>query len=108
MLVRRRKVTSLARKIGVANVVQIGPGGITVEALLAEPASPNCSLPEETDLSAMFFTGGTTGVPKGANHIHRGHMAFCYGVAATGRSRWTRSVSSMSRRCFTSGASASR
>jgi long-chain acyl-CoA synthetase len=76
------KAGALARKIGVANVVQVGPGGTTVEALLAEPVAA-LPLPEETDLSAMFFTGGTTGIPKGANHVHRGHMAFCYGVAAT-------------------------
>ena len=30
----------------------------------------------------MFFTGGTTGLPKGADHRHRNLMAFCYGVAA--------------------------
>jgi long-chain acyl-CoA synthetase len=76
------KAAALARKIGVANVVQIGPGGTNVEALLAGPAIP-LPLPEPTDLSAMFFTGGTTGIPKGANHMHRAHMAFCYGVADT-------------------------
>jgi len=76
------KARSLAQKIGIVNVVQIGPGGLTVEALLAEPATP-LLLPEPTDLSAMFFTGGTTGIPKGANHVHRAHMAFCYGIAAT-------------------------
>jgi long-chain acyl-CoA synthetase len=75
------KAAALARKIGVAHVMQIGPGGVTAEQLLAKPrvALP---LPEEGDLSAMFFTGGTTGVPKGANHTHLSLMAYCYGVVA--------------------------
>ena len=25
----------------------------------------------------MFFTGGTTGLPKGAEHTHRTTVAFC-------------------------------
>ncbi|MGZ5827569.1 MAG: AMP-binding protein [Xanthobacteraceae bacterium] len=75
------KVAALAKKIGVTNVIQIGAGGITAEDLLAKP-SVALSLPEESDLSAMFFTGGTTGVPKAANHTDLSLMAYCYGVVA--------------------------
>ncbi len=64
-----------------AGIVVLGPGGITVEQLLAEPAK-ELPLPQPDDLCAMFFTGGTTGLPKGADHRHRNLMAFCYGVAA--------------------------
>jgi long-chain acyl-CoA synthetase len=39
-------------------------------------------LPAPEDPSLIFFTGGTTGVPKGASHIHRNEMAFCYETAA--------------------------
>jgi long-chain acyl-CoA synthetase len=75
------KSTALARKIGVVHVVQLGPGGITVEDLLAKPRVA-LLLPEESDFSTMFFTGGTTGVPKGANHTHLSLMAYCYGIVA--------------------------
>jgi long-chain acyl-CoA synthetase len=75
------KVHALAKKIGVANVLQLGAGGITAEALLAKPRR-DLPLPGENDLCAMFFTGGTTGFPKGANHTHLSLMAYCYGVAA--------------------------
>jgi long-chain acyl-CoA synthetase len=75
------KAATLAKKIGIAKVLQIGPGGITAEDLLASPPV-TLTLPKEDDLSAMFFTGGTTGLPKAANHTHRSLMAYCYGVAA--------------------------
>jgi long-chain acyl-CoA synthetase len=39
-------------------------------------------LPEAEGRCALFFTGGTTGLPKGAEHRHGNLMAFCYGVAA--------------------------
>jgi long-chain acyl-CoA synthetase len=34
-------------------------------------------LPDKDDHAMMFFTGGTTGLPKGAEHRHRNIMAFC-------------------------------
>ena len=34
-------------------------------------------LPAADDYAMMFFTGGTTGLPKGAEHRHRHIMAFC-------------------------------
>src|SRR5262245_44399928 len=36
-------------------------------------------LPEPGDRCSMFFTGGTTGIPKAAEHTHRTTMAFCRG-----------------------------
>jgi long-chain acyl-CoA synthetase len=74
------KAATLGRKLGIAQIIQVGPGGITAEELLRMPPG-DLPLPEQDDLSAMFFTGGTTGVPKGANHTHFSLMAFCYGVA---------------------------
>jgi long-chain acyl-CoA synthetase len=59
----------------------LGPDGVTVEQLLSMPASA-LPLPEPDDLCALFFTGGTTGLPKGAEHRHANLMAFCYAVAA--------------------------
>jgi long-chain acyl-CoA synthetase len=71
----------LAQFIGQPNVVVLGTQGTTVEQLLAAPAA-TLPLPEPDDLCALFFTGGTTGLPKGAEHRHANLMAFCYGVAA--------------------------
>jgi long-chain acyl-CoA synthetase len=69
------------RLAGSAEIIIVGANGITLEALLSEPAAP-LPLPEPEDLCALFFTGGTTGLPKGADHRHKNLMAFCYGVAA--------------------------
>ena len=33
--------------------------------------------PEPDDPSVLYFTGGTTGIPKGAGHRHRNDMAWC-------------------------------
>ena len=70
-----------AQGLGISHVVTLGPGGITIDELLAKP---RCALPlpEPGDLSALFFTGGTTGLPKGANHTHDSLMAYCYGTVA--------------------------
>ena len=70
----------LADLIGGAEILVLGLGGITTEDLLAATAAA-LPLPEPDDLCAMFFTGGTTGLPKGANHRHRNLMAYCYGTA---------------------------
>jgi long-chain acyl-CoA synthetase len=71
----------LARLVGDAKVIVLGPDGVSIDALLGAPATA-LPLPEPDDLCAMFFTGGTTGLPKGAEHRHAGLMAFCYGVAS--------------------------
>ena len=71
----------LAQLVGGAKVIVVGADEITLDRLLSEPAAP-LPLPEPDDLCALFFTGGTTGLPKGAEHRHRNLMAFCYGVAA--------------------------
>ena len=59
-------------------VMMIGDGGIDpwdwVDDLASELPS---QLPEPSDRCSMFFTGGTTGLPKGAEHIHSGNIAFC-------------------------------
>jgi long-chain acyl-CoA synthetase len=69
------------RLAGSAEIIIVGTKGITLDALLSEPAAP-LPLPEPEDLCALFFTGGTTGLPKGADHRHKNLMAFCYSVAA--------------------------
>jgi long-chain acyl-CoA synthetase len=75
------RAKTLAQLAGQPIVIVLGPGGVTVEQLLSAPATA-LPLPEPDDLCALFFTGGTTGLPKGAEHRHSNLMAFCYGVAA--------------------------
>jgi long-chain acyl-CoA synthetase len=70
-----------AQRVGIAHVLTLGPGGITIDELLAKPRRA-LPLPAPGDLSALFFTGGTTGLPKGANHTHDSLMAYCYGIVA--------------------------
>jgi long-chain acyl-CoA synthetase len=72
------RAEALAGQAGIANVLVLGTGDVA--ALLGAPES-EMPLPANDDYSAMFFTGGTTGVPKGAPHTHKSLMAYCHGVA---------------------------
>jgi long-chain acyl-CoA synthetase len=71
-------VTALAGRLGNAQVEIVGDGGLDVWAWADDPG---CRLPEvlpdPDDRCSMFFTGGTTGLPKGAEHTHRTTVAFC-------------------------------
>lgn len=66
----------LAPEAGATHVIVLGEGGERIEPLAANEslALPE-PLPRPGDLAAMFFTGGTTGVPKAAQHRHEGLMA---------------------------------
>jgi long-chain acyl-CoA synthetase len=65
----------LARESGAAHVVVLGEGGERIEPWADARLSLPEPLPAPRDLAAMFFTGGTTGVPKAAQHRHEGLMA---------------------------------
>ena len=80
------KARALAARFGIAHVAILGAGGIDIgdwaddEGLdLPQP------LPSADDAAAMFFTGGTTGVPKGAEHIHAMMILFCRQMATVWR-----------------------
>jgi long-chain acyl-CoA synthetase len=75
------RARTLAQLVGGAKVIVAGADDLTLDRLLAYPAGL-LPLPEQDDLCALFFTGGTTGLPKGAEHRHRNLMAYCYSVAA--------------------------
>jgi long-chain acyl-CoA synthetase len=75
------RATQLGDMVGNVKVVVVGPGGISLDELLSGSAEP-LLLPKPNDLSVIFFTGGTTGLPKGADHRHSGLMAFCYATTA--------------------------
>jgi long-chain acyl-CoA synthetase len=57
---------------------RIAPIAETIGAWMAEGSDelPR-PLPSPDDHAMMFFTGGTTGLPKGAEHRHHNIMAFC-------------------------------
>ena len=66
----------LAGEAGAAHVVVLGEGGERIEPWAADRSLTLPEpLPRPGDLAAMFFTGGTTGVPKAAQHRHEGLMA---------------------------------
>jgi len=69
------RAKKLAGEAGVAEVIVLGEGGERIEPWAAAGLELPEPLPRPGDLAAMFFTGGTTGVPKAAQHRHEGLMA---------------------------------
>ena len=72
------RISKAAEQIGVRHVIVVGEGQDTVASWIRDGAAglPH-PLPDANDYAMMFFTGGTTGLPKGAEHRHRNIMAFC-------------------------------
>jgi long-chain acyl-CoA synthetase len=72
------RVSRFAENLGVPHVLVAGEAGESVEQWIEEGSEglPQ-PLPQSEDHAMMFFTGGTTGLPKGAEHRHRHIMAFC-------------------------------
>ena len=72
----RDKAHAVAEKIGIKHVVTAGAAGESLSQwtgdarLDARPAQ----MPRADDLALSIFTGGTTGIPKGIDHTHRGLM----------------------------------
>jgi long-chain acyl-CoA synthetase len=74
----RERVSRFAEKAGVPHVLVVGEAGNTLTEWMEDghEGLPQ-PLPKSEDQAMMFFTGGTTGLPKGAEHRHRHIMAFC-------------------------------
>lgn len=72
------RVSRIAEAHGVQHVLVVGEGSNTLTSWISdgEAGLPH-PLPDADDHAMMFFTGGTTGLPKGAEHRHRQIMAFC-------------------------------
>jgi long-chain acyl-CoA synthetase len=70
--------TAVAAEAGIPHVAVWGRDGLDL-ALWIDNSSLRLPEPKPgpDDPSVLFFTGGTTGVPKGAGHRHRNDMAWC-------------------------------
>lgn len=77
------RTAALASSVGCDHVEVVGEKGVDIWAWTDDPS---CRLPDELpapdDRASVFFTGGTTGLPKGAEHTHRTTVAFCRAVAS--------------------------
>jgi long-chain acyl-CoA synthetase len=73
-----QRVRKFSNIMGIGHVIVAGSAGETLEDWTADGSAGFAApLPQPDDDAMMFFTGGTTGVPKGAEHRHRTIMAFC-------------------------------
>ena len=72
------RLSKFAAAMGIPHVLVAGEGSNTIASWISEGSEglPQ-PLPHADDYAMMFFTGGTTGLPKGAEHRHRHIMAFC-------------------------------
>lgn len=72
------RVSRFAEALGIRHVIVATESTNTVPLWMKEgEAGLPQPLPQSEDHAMMFFTGGTTGLPKGAEHRHRNIIAFC-------------------------------
>jgi long-chain acyl-CoA synthetase len=77
------RLSKVAGALGIPHILVAGEGSDTIAEWIRDGSEglPQ-PLPGADDYAMMFFTGGTTGLPKGAEHRHRQIMAFCKFEAA--------------------------
>ena len=68
---------AVAAAVGVPHVDVFGAGGLAIENWTADQhAELPEPLPRPEEHSLLVFTGGTTGIPKGADHLHANTIAY--------------------------------
>ena len=74
----QERLSRVAAEMGISEIIVVREGAETIPSWIDEGREglPH-PLPHADDFAMMFFTGGTTGLPKGAEHRHRHIMAFC-------------------------------
>ncbi|HEX5229268.1 MAG TPA: AMP-binding protein [Bryobacteraceae bacterium] len=68
------KAHAVAEQFGLAHVVTVGYETLAQWTADARLDTPPAKMPRADDLALSIFTGGSTGVPKGVDHTHRGLM----------------------------------
>ncbi len=68
------KAQAVAEKLGLVHVLTVGYEILAQWTADARLDVPPAKMPRADDLALSIFTGGSTGVPKGVNHTHRGLM----------------------------------
>ncbi len=64
------KIDPIAAAAGVEHRIALGPGGVTWSELSATGGDYPVHTSMPGDMGSLQYTGGTTGLPKGAQHTH--------------------------------------
>jgi len=70
----QEKAEEVAAKMGLPHVITVGFETLAQWTSDARLDAAPAKMPRADDLALSIFTGGSTGVPKGVNHTHRGLM----------------------------------